>query len=130
MTVKGTGFGAYEPVDVYFDVTDLCLAIADAAGGFSCPLKVPREAIPGTHWVTAVGRRLLAGAQKSFTVRTNWTQFRYGPKHQGCNPYENVLSPSSVAGLNEAWQYSTGSGVLSSPAVANGVVYVGSYDTI
>ena len=26
------------------------------------------------------------------------------------------------------WSYTTGSGVTSSPAVANGVVYVGSYD--
>jgi len=129
ITTKGSGFGAYEPVDVYFDVTDLCLAMANGAGSFSCTLKVPREAIPAIHWVTAVGRRLVAGAQKPFTVRTNWSQFHYGPQHQGFNPYENVLNPSNAEGLNQTWSYPTlGAIGTSSPAVANGLVYVGSTD--
>jgi outer membrane protein assembly factor BamB len=76
-----------------------------------------------------VGRRLVAGAQKPFTVRTNWSQFHYGPQHQGFNPYENVLNPSNAEGLNQTWSYPTlGAIGTSSPAVANGLVYVGSYD--
>jgi len=75
-----------------------------------------------------VGRKSGSAAQKSFIVRTNWTQFRYGPKHQGYNPYEKLLSTSTVAGLNQAWRYDTGDFIASSPAVANGVVYFGSYD--
>ena len=31
-----------------------------------------------------------------------------------------------MAGLNQAWRYDTGDLIASSPAVANGVVYVGS----
>jgi outer membrane protein assembly factor BamB len=62
-------------------------------------------------------------AQNPFTVRTNWSQFHYGPQHRGYNPYENVLSPSTVAGLEEAWQYTTEAPAYSSPAVANGMIY-------
>jgi outer membrane protein assembly factor BamB len=127
VTVKGTGFPPNELVDLFFDTDDLVLGVTNAAGAFTQTLKVPRSAEPGVHWITARSRAGGA-AQKSFTVRTNWTQFRYGLKHQGCNPYENVLSPANVAGLNEAWSYTTGNEIFSSPAVANGVVYVGSSD--
>lgn len=58
----------------------------------------------------------------------SWAQFRYSARHLGTNPYETVLSPSDVAGLLERWSFATGNGVLSSPAVANGAVYVGSED--
>jgi outer membrane protein assembly factor BamB len=76
-----------------------------------------------------VGRKSGSSAQKSFVVQTNWTQFRYGPKHQGYSPYEKLLSTSTVAGLNQAWRYDTGDSVIaSSPAVAGGAVYFGCYD--
>ncbi len=128
MTVQGTGFPPNELVDLFLDTDDLVLGDTDGAGAFTQTLKVPRYAEPGVHWITA---RSQAGgtAQKSFTIRTNWTQFHYGPRHQGCNPYETVLSPSTVAGLNEAWRYTTGGSITySSPAVPNGVVYVGSFN--
>ncbi len=45
VTVKGTGFSAYEAVDVYFDTEDLCLGVTNASGFFSCALTVPKEAL-------------------------------------------------------------------------------------
>jgi len=39
-----------------------------------------------------------------------------------------VLGPATVSGLDTAWVAKTGGPVLSSPAVANGVVYVGTRD--
>ncbi len=123
ITAQGSGFGDYEAVDVYFDTSHLVLTVTSETGAFSCTLSAPRSAIPGVHWITAVGRKSRLAAQNPFTVRTNWSQFHYGPQHQGCNPYENVLSPSNVAGLEEAWQYTTDGPLHSSPAVANGMVY-------
>ncbi len=64
-------------------------------------------------------------AEIVYGVSANWRQFRYGPAHRGFNPYENILSSSTVAGLQGAWNYSTGGILLSSPAVANGILYVG-----
>jgi outer membrane protein assembly factor BamB len=126
--VSGSGFSAYEAVDVYFDTEDLCLSATNGLGRFTCTLQVPKEALPGSHWLSAVGRMSGLAAQKPFIVRVNWSQFHYGPRNRGYNPYENVLSSANVADLTEAWIYTTGSGIVSSPAVANGVVYVGSGD--
>ena len=56
----------------------------------------------------------------------DWPQFRFDFCHTGFNPYEFVLSPTTVGNLVLDWKYTTGSSILfSSPAVANDVVYVG-----
>ncbi|HEX9376954.1 MAG TPA: IPT/TIG domain-containing protein, partial [Actinomycetota bacterium] len=69
VTVNGSGFAANEAVDLFFDTTDLVLAIAGANGTFAgMALRVPRSAEPGAHWITAGGRRSGNGAQKPFTV--------------------------------------------------------------
>ncbi len=128
VAVSGTKFGRTEAVDVYFDNTDLLLAVTNASGSFSQSLDVPTSAQPGTHWVTAIGRVSGLAAQSSFLVQTNWAQFRYNLPHSGFNPFENTLDPGNVAGLNQAWAALTGGIIYSSPAVANGVVYVGSED--
>ena len=67
-------------------------------------------------------------AQHRFTGAAAWDQFGRVPRHTHANPYENVLSPGNVSGLTQVWSYATGSAVASSPAVVNGVAYVGSYD--
>ena len=129
MTVSGAGFGAFEAVDVYFDTTDEVLASATGTGTFGpIPLSVPASAMPGTHWITAVGRHTGFSAQVPFIVQTDWASFRYSARHKGSNPYENVLNPGNVAGIDRDWSYTTGNKVFSSPAVAGGVVYVGSFD--
>ena len=56
------------------------------------------------------------------------SQFRFLPCHTGFNPYEVILSPATVGSLVLDWRYRTGNPITSSPAVANGVVYVGSFD--
>lgn len=58
------------------------------------------------------------------TLFVNWPQFRYDTGQTGCNPYETTLSPSTVGNLTIDWSYGNG-GRLSSPVVANGIVYVG-----
>ena len=127
-TVKGTGFGARETIDVYFDTTDRVLASTTATGGFSINLTVPATATPVTHWITANARKTRLSAQAPFAVSTSWQSFRDGPGHSGANPYENVLNPSTVGGLNEQWATATGNIVLSSPAYQGGYLYVGSWD--
>ncbi len=128
--VSGAGFGPSEGVDVYFDTTDLALADTGATGSFGpVSITVPGSAVPGTHTVSAQGRRSGGFAQASLTVNTNWTEFHYSAKHKGANPFENVLSPGNVSGIDQDWSFTTGGSVSSSPAVVNGVVYVGSDDT-
>jgi outer membrane protein assembly factor BamB len=129
VSVSGSNFGSYEAVDIYFDTTDEALAATNAQGAFSgTSILVPASALPGTHWITAVGRHSGLSAQTAFTVQTNWVEFGDLPQHTRANQYENVLSPANVGSLDVDWSAATGAGIFSSPAVVNGVVYVGSND--
>jgi outer membrane protein assembly factor BamB len=55
-------------------------------------------------------------------VHADWPQFLHDPAHTGYNAAEALLSSTSVRGLKLAWR--TTSVIDSSPAVADGVVYV------
>src|SRR5580693_2227386 len=57
----------------------------------------------------------------------NWSEF-HRPNMVRWNPCEKVLGVNNVGNLSLKWSYATGDVVDSSPAVANGVVYVGSLD--
>ena len=128
VAVHGSGFGSSETVVVRFDAGRVATATTSAAGAFATSFNVPRPAPPGRHLVTAKGQVSGRSATATFSVRTDWPQFRFGPDHLGTNPYENVLGPANVAGLSLDWSVTTGAAIFSSPAVANGVVYVGSED--
>jgi len=127
--VSGSGFSPYAAIDIYFDTTDEALASANASGAFSkISIQVPPSAVPGEHWITAVQRSNDHSAQTPFTVNTNWAESGFTPERKRFNPYENVLSPTTVGGIDEQWSFRTGNVVVSSPVVANGVVYFGSGD--
>src|SRR5262249_60519093 len=57
-----------------------------------------------------------------------WSQFRHDAAHSGNQSLEFAISPANVATLVQAWSATTSGPVSSSPAVANGVVYVGAND--
>jgi outer membrane protein assembly factor BamB len=61
-------------------------------------------------------------------LQVNWAQFHFDPCHTGYNPYEKILSLSTVPNLVVDWKYNIPSNLdmYSSPAVVNGIVYVGS----
>ena len=110
--VSGAGFPASTAVDIYFDTTDEVLAVTSATGTFSgIVVKVPASAVPGAHWITAVARGTSGkAAQAAFTVQTNWSQSRYSAPQRGVNPFENLLSASTVGTLDLDWLFPTGGG--------------------
>ena len=57
---------------------------------------------------------------------TDWPQFRETALHQAHNTNESIVSDTNAAALKIAWSATTGGIVNSSPAVANGVIFVGS----
>ncbi len=136
-TTLGNGWDPNATLDIYFDSTDVGLVDTDNNGSFGMALRaptirqnglaiqIPKDAVPGQHWITAVERITQLQAQVAFTVRTDWAQFHFAPDHTGFNPYENVLNPETVGNLTTHWQYTTGGYVNSSPTVANGMVYIG-----
>jgi hypothetical protein len=130
LSVSGSGFPASTAVNIYFDTTDLALTVTNSSGSFSgVKIQVPASALPGRNWVTgAVALVTGDAAQAPFNVRTNWAQFHFASSHSGLNPRENVLNRSTAPALGLRWSYLAGNAVYSSPAVADGAIYVGSDD--
>jgi eukaryotic-like serine/threonine-protein kinase len=60
------------------------------------------------------------------TLSVNWPQYLYDATHSGCNPYETILSASTVGNLTIKWRYGTeeNNGVATAPVLVNGVVYI------
>jgi outer membrane protein assembly factor BamB len=68
------------------------------------------------------------GQQPAGTCSNNWSEF-HRTNMERWNPCEKVLTVHNVGRLELKWSYTTGNSLTtSSPAVANGVVYVGSED--
>lgn len=70
---------------------------------------------------------VLACALAVLAAGCDWPMFRNGPQHPGSSA-DGGISGGSVPSLVVDWTATTGGVVESSPAVANGVVYVGSGD--
>ncbi len=58
----------------------------------------------------------------------SWPQYRYDPSHSGAAPAERTIDVANAGTLSLYWRFEAGDLVWSAPAVAGGVVYVGSYD--
>lgn len=98
--ISGAGFGAAEKVVISFDGHRRTAARANGAGRFGpVAVTVPAAALPGTHVISALGRRTGRSGRARFTVRTNWAQFRTGTQHLGDNRRENVLTRAKVRRL-------------------------------
>ncbi len=124
VTFTGSGFGDLEAVDVYVDTTDTLLLVSGATGTLSGSVTIPIAAQPGTHYVTAIGRRTGDAAQAEFTVSTAWNELGFGAARLGQNPWENTLNTSSVATLGPLWEVPAGTD--SSAVIAGGRVLVAS----
>jgi len=67
------------------------------------------------------------GQKITCPASVDWTEFHMIDMMRW-NPCEKVLTVNNVGNLGLLWSYTTNSVVRSSPAVINGVVYIGSYD--
>jgi outer membrane protein assembly factor BamB len=124
VTVSGRGFQASESVEIDFDARMIGSASTSGTGSFLAKVVIPKSAVPGAHSVIAIGLSSGSTASASFTVRTDWTKFRFDAAGTGRNPYENVLSRGNVTGLTLQWSQQVGR-VVSAPAVVGGTVYIG-----
>src|SRR5258708_578201 len=128
-TASGSGFSAGETVSLRFDASTAGSIAADAAGNFAQIVLIPKSAQPGTHTIQALGQNSGLVAAATFTVRTNWPSYKNEPSRVGVNPFENIINKNNAKFLTLAWVGILGDLVdFSSPAVVNGVVYVGSFD--
>ena len=129
VAVVGSGFPDSSAVTVRFSGKAVGTAVADGTGRFSTDVTVPAWALPGKHTVSAVADG--DTGRTTMLVRTNWPMANFGPRQRAANPYENVLSPSTVGQLSVKWQQtfdtSNNSAVYSAPSIINGYVYTSVY---
>lgn len=78
-------------------------------------------------WVVASPAPCASGQISNNLPGAKWAQF-HRDNMQRWNPYETELGVNNVGGLALKWTYATGAFVESSPAVVNGVAYIGSDD--
>src|SRR6266567_1488368 len=110
------------PGQVIVPLMCLVAAISPGAPADAAP------ALPGPHTVEATGESSGRSAQATFDVRTDWAKFHSDDANSGYNRLENVLSPSNVGSLQEAWSFQVSLALEGSPVVAGGLLYVGSED--
>jgi hypothetical protein len=125
VTVTGAGFGPYTSIDVYFDTSDVALAVSNGLGVVSATVQVPLASQPGTHWITVDERANHDAAQEAFTVGTNWLMPGFAASGAGHNPFENTLNTGNIAGLTDTWAQTSGGSTTKSPFVeVNGSLLV------
>jgi outer membrane protein assembly factor BamB len=79
--------------------------------------------------MTAAPRLPTTSVNSVAPAHPQWRQFRFDAHHTGYNRTERVLGVGNVPSMELAWQAELGELVFSSsPAVVNGVVYIGSSD--
>ena len=58
------------------------------------------------------------------TLLVSWPQLQFDAAHSGCNPYEHILSPTTVKNLQVKWSgQKVHTGDYTSPVVVDGVLY-------
>lgn len=93
-----------------------------------------RTVLQSTAIAAAAGTPLLAAAQDATPIGTpaqavipNWPS--YGADLTGAKAIaDGIITSSTVINLAEAWTFEVGGPISSTPVIADGVAYVGSYD--
>src|SRR5438874_13628525 len=68
-------------------------------------------------WLTVGARRVSA---------TDWLMYGFNLQRTGENPFESILTPSTVGGLHELWTFDLGAVTIMQPVLATGVIVHGS----
>jgi outer membrane protein assembly factor BamB len=130
LTITGSGFTPGETITLALVGTTLGTATATSKGNLAATkVKVPASAAFGLTSVSASGATSGRTAAAAVTIANNWDQLGYGPGRTGFEPndptFYNLVHPGTNIFVDLAWSYQTAAAVDTSPAVADGVAYVG-----
>jgi outer membrane protein assembly factor BamB len=128
IAVSGQNFGDAENITITMGAAQA--TAQTLAGAFSTTLTIPGATLPATYTVKAVGGTSGRTATAPFLVQTHWSNFGFDSQRSHYNPYENILNTSNVnsQSLKLKWSYPTLNNVATSPAVADGYIYIASVD--
>lgn len=128
--LSGQGFSANELLSVYFDQQQIRQATTDSSGAFSnVVVKVPADALPGSHQLIVVEPSGNKIQQVSFNVETPWSEFGFTSRGHRNNYLENVLNTSNVSQVAQYFNFTSFHTLsVTPPAVSHGLVFFGSTD--
>lgn len=129
LVLSGSALTPDQSEAVYIGSIRVGTAITDRYGDFQIGVSVPWDETPGKKYIYALDPNIGKVIYILYILGA-WPQFRHDANHLGVQTYETSITPSNVAklGHNYKWAYETGGDVESTPAVADGMVYVGSDD--
>src|SRR5215831_17219699 len=61
---------------------------------------------------------------------TDWLMYGFNVQRTGENPFESILTPSTVPGLHELWNFDLGGVTIMQPVAATGVIVNGSPEDV
>lgn len=101
--VSGSGFVPFEGVDLFLDGVNADVVTAHRDGSFDGRVRLPDEAVPGRHWISARGRRHGDVTHVAVQVRPSatvgWPQPAYDAARTGAAPQDPWITARNVASL-------------------------------
>jgi outer membrane protein assembly factor BamB len=130
VTVVGGGFG--RNVNVTVSLYGIVVATIKSAANGSLPstrIAISPKAAFGLTALSAVAKSTGKSSTAALTVGNSWDQQGYDPGHSGWEPDDSTLADLIFPGGNNwvdvAWHFDAGAPLDASPAVVDGVAYVG-----
>ncbi len=132
VVVNGAGFNRSEKVKITLTGTLLATVTASSTGDLKATsVKIPSKAAFGDTSLTATGMTSGKSASTPIIVSNNWDQLGFNPGHTGYEPNDPTLNflihPGGNYWVNLAWLFTVGSAFTTSPAIVDGVAYVGDH---
>jgi outer membrane protein assembly factor BamB len=127
LEVTGAGFTPHRAVSLYLSGHRKATVTASSGGRFHATITVAAGDTFGDSFVLASGHKQAASAP--LTVADSWVGAAAGPRHPGYEAddtaYAELYYIGSGTGMGLGWELSTGSPVVTGPAMAHEVTYVG-----
>jgi outer membrane protein assembly factor BamB len=127
--LNGKGFSAGESLTISMPGFTLGHATAGGGGSFSALLALPPTAPIGPVSILVSGPGGRSQSEAPIYISEPWSQLGCDFSRAGAENDDAIIGGSIDPGqdvlLDPAWRFTAASGNLSSPAVADGVVYVG-----
>jgi len=78
--------------------------------------------------MTAINTVINVPGKLAHATSGDWSTFLAGNARSGYNEAETAIDPTNAQNLKKDWTYSTGGEISAEPVVANGQIYLGSWD--
>ncbi|HLM91667.1 MAG TPA: PQQ-binding-like beta-propeller repeat protein [Thermoplasmata archaeon] len=130
VVVNGAGFNKSEKVEITLPGSLLATVTASATGALpATSVKIPTKTSFGETSLIATGETSGKSASTALTVSNDWEEVGFDPSHTGYEPNDPALNflvhPGGNYWVDLAWLFTVGSGFTTSPAIVDGIAYVG-----